>query len=396
MKRVVLHAALCAALALGAATYSAHAADSVRPEVGKPLQEAQKLIKAHRGREAMAEIARAEAVPSRTAYENQIIAQMKAAASSLSGDNDATIRNNMALLESGKAGAETRSLVQGIAVAYYNKKEYGEAAKWTQRYFKEGGNDASMRSMLIQSYYLQGDCAAVDRSVNENRASETDLQMIEDCYRRKGDSAGYVKAMEALVVNYPKKEYWTILLTNVQKKPGFASDRLGVHVYRLRMATGNLSRTEDYMEMAQLALQAGVPSEAKEIVDKGYEAHVLGTGPEAARQQRLRDLIAKNLAESQKNRAKDEKEALESKDGNDLVRVGLNYVYEGNTGKGIGLIEQGIKKGGLKPPDDAKLLLGEVQLKAGQRQRATQTFREVKGTDGTADIARLWVLQARA
>jgi hypothetical protein len=253
-----------------------------------------------------------------------------------------------------------------------------------------------MRTMLIQSYYLQGDCAAVDRSVNENRASETDLQMIEDCYRRKGDSAGYVKAMEALVVNYPKKEYWTILLTNVQKKPGFASDRLGVHVYRLRMATGNLSRTEDYMEMAQLALQAGVPSEAKEIVDKGYEAHVLGTGPEAARQQRLRDLIAKNLAESQKNRAKDEKEALESKDGNDLVRVGLNYVYEGNTGKGIGLIEQGIKKGGLKRPDDAKLLLGEVQLKAGQRQRATQTFREVKGTDGTADIARLWVLQARA
>jgi Flp pilus assembly protein TadD len=60
------------------------------------------------------------------------------------------------------------------------------------------------------------------------------------------------------------------------------------------------------------------------------------------------------------------------------------------------LIEQGIKKGGLKRPDDARLLLGEAQLKAGQRQRATQTFREVKGTDGTADIARLWVLQARA
>ncbi|HST00300.1 MAG TPA: hypothetical protein VLJ84_01435, partial [Usitatibacter sp.] len=172
--------------------------------------------------------------------------------------------------------------------------------------------------------------------------------------------------------------------------------RLGVHVYRLRMATGNLSKTEDYMEMAQLALQAGVPSEAKEIVDKGYETRALGTGPEAARQQRLRDLIAKNLAESQKNRAKDEKDALESKDGNDLVRVGLNYVYEGNASKGIGLIEQGIKKGGLKRPDDAKLLLGEAQLKAGQRQRATQTFREVRGTDGTADIARLWVLQARA
>src|SRR5438270_90252 len=83
-------------------THPARAADGVRPEVGKPLQAAQALIKQRRGRDAMAEIAKAEAVPNRTAYENQIIAQMKAAASSSSGDNDATIRNNMAVLESGK------------------------------------------------------------------------------------------------------------------------------------------------------------------------------------------------------------------------------------------------------------------------------------------------------
>jgi hypothetical protein len=399
MKRIALHAALCAALTLGAVAMPVHA-EGVRPEVGKPLQEAQRLIKARKGREAMAEIAKAEAVPNRTAYENQIIAQMKAAASSGSGDNDATIRNNMALLESGKAGGESRTLVQGIAVAYYNKKEYAEAAKWTQRYFKEGGSDPAMRSVLLQSYYLGNDCNAVSKMLGngseERRASEEDLQILANCYLRERDTGGYVNAIERLVVSYPKPQYWTDLLSRVQKKPGFASDRLGVHVYRLRMATGNLSKTEDYMEMAQLALQAGVPSEAKEIVDKGYETHALGTGPEAARQQRLRDLIAKNLAESQKNRAKDEQDALESKDGNDLVRVGLNYVYEGNASKGIGLIEQGIKKGGLKRPDDAKLLLGEAQLKAGQRQRATQTFREVKGTDGTADIARLWILQARA
>lgn len=139
-----------------------------------------------------------------------------------------------------------------------------------------------------------------------------------------------------------------------------------------------------------------MPAEAKQIMDKGYEAHALGTGTDAARHQRLQDLIAKDLAESQKNRVKDEAEANAAKGGDDLVRVGLNYVYEGNAAKGLPLIEQGIKKGNLKRPDDAKLLLGEAQLKAGQKQRAAQTFREVKGTDGTADLARLWVLQARA
>src|ERR1700675_1965169 len=101
-----LHAFLCAALVAGAAAgFDANAqgkAEGVRPEVGKPLQAAQALVKQRKGREAMAEIAKAEAVPNRTAYENQVIAQMKAAASSAAGDNDATIKNKIALLDTGR------------------------------------------------------------------------------------------------------------------------------------------------------------------------------------------------------------------------------------------------------------------------------------------------------
>jgi predicted Zn-dependent protease len=399
-----LHVVLCAALLFGAsAGFDAGAqqkGESVRPEVGKPLQAAQALVKQRKGREAMAEIAKAEAVPNRTAFENQVIAQMKAAAAASAGDNDASIKANQALLDSGKvSGREATTLVQSIAVAYYNKKEYGEAARWTQRYFKEGGGDPAMRSVLLQSYYLGNDCGNVNKMLagagEDRRASEEELQILANCYLRQKDTGGYVNAIEKLVVHYPKKEYWTDLLARVQKKPGF-SDRLGVNVYRLRMATGNLTSTNDYLEMAQLALQAGVPAEAKVIVDKGYDVKALGQGPEAARHQRLRDLVMKDLAESQRTRAKDEAEALAAKDGNDLVKVGLNYVYEGKAEKGLGLIEQGIKKGGLKRPDDAKLRLGEAQIYAGQKAKGVQTLKSVQGSDGTADIARLWILNARA
>jgi hypothetical protein len=286
-----------------------------------------------------------------------------------------------------------------VAVAHYNKKEYGEAAKWTQRYFKEGGTDPAMRTVLLQSYYLGNDCNNVNRMLagagEDRRASEEELQILANCYLRQKDTGGYVNAIEKLVVSYPKKEYWTDLLSRVQKKPGF-SDRLGVHVYRLRLATNNLTTTNDYLEMAQLALQAGVPAEAKAIVDKGYEVKLLGVGKDAERHQRLRDLVEKSLAESQKSRAKDEQEALAAKDGNDLVKVGLNYVYEGKADKGLPLIEQGIKKGGLKRPEDAKLRLGEAQIYAGKRSQGVQTLRTVHGDDGTADIARLWILHARA
>jgi hypothetical protein len=41
------------------------------------------------------------------------------------------------------------------------------------------------------------------------------------------------------------------------------------------------------------------------------------------------------------------------------------------------------------------LHLGFAQLLAGQKAKAIETLRTVKGTDGTAEIARLWMLYAQ-
>ena len=60
------------------------------------------------------------------------------------------------------------------------------------------------------------------------------------------------------------------------------------------------------MEMAQLALQADLPSEGKQVVDKGFASGALGTGAEAERHKRLRDLVDKKLAEDTASRAEDE------------------------------------------------------------------------------------------
>jgi hypothetical protein len=139
-----------------------------------------------------------------------------------------------------------------------------------------------------------------------------------------------------------------------------------------------------------------VAAEAKMYMDKGYAAGVLGKGEEAARQERLKALVQKSLDESQKKRAEEEKEAEAAKDGNLLVNLGLNYVYEGKPEKGLPMIEKGIRKGGLTRPDDAKLRYGEALLQSGHKQKAATVLRDIKGNDGAADLARLWVLTARA
>jgi tetratricopeptide (TPR) repeat protein len=390
--------AAAAALVLALGTAGALAADTVRPEVGNPLKAAQAAVKQGKGKEALAEVAKADAASNKTPYESFLIQQMRGSAALAAGENETAIKSFEAVLASGRvSGREALQMQQAVAVGYYKLKDYPKAAAATQKYFKDGGNEASMRTVLLQSYYLGNDCNAVGRMLGEDsshKASEEELQILRTCYSREKDDAGYVAATERLLQSYPKKEYWTELLARVQRKPGF-SDRLGVHVYKLRSATGNFASANDYMELAQLALQDGVPAEAQVIVGKGYAAGVLGKGSEAARQKRLADLVDKTLAESKKTRAQDEKDAQAAKTGDDLVRIGLEYVYEGQADKGLALIEQGIKRGGLKRPEDAKLRLGEAQLYAGKKNAAVATLKTVKGSDGTADIARLWVLQAR-
>ncbi len=378
------------------------AAETVRPEVGHPLKAAEAYYKSGKHRQAMAKIEEADHVGHKTAYEEFLIEQLRGAVANASGDLHTAVRAFQKVLATGRLGArEKLAITEAVAVDYYKLKDYGKAAEWSQRYFKEGGKDAAIRTVELQSYYLAHNCKAVSSMLEPvaqgeagRKPSEEELQILANCYLRQNDNAGYVSAIEKLVLHYPKKSYWTDLLARVQKKPGF-SDRLSVHVYRLRFATGNFTTPADYMELAQLALQAGMPAEAKKVMDKGYAEGVLGKGAEAARQGRLRDLVARSLETWERERGKNEQQARALPDGDELVKLGFNYVYEGKADKGLALMREGIRKG-TRRGEDAQLRLGEAELQAGRKAHAVKTLRGVRGKDGTADLARLWILQARS
>jgi hypothetical protein len=140
-------------------------------------------------------------------------------------------------------------------------------------------------------------------------------------------------------------------------------------------------------------MQQGLPSEARRVAELGFKSGALGTGAEASRHQRLRDLAAKEESEVRGKLEGQATEAAGFKEGDGLVKVGVSYVYLGELDKGLGLIQQGIAKGSLKRPEDAKLRLGLAQLQSAKTKSAgVQTLRSIKGSDGVADIARLWLI----
>ncbi len=388
----------CAALLVGAA----QAQSALRPEIGKPLQAAQELIKAGRYREALAKVREADAVGGKSGNESTMIERMRLAAASGAGDADTAARSFEAI-SGGIGGADKLRMIESIAGTYYRAREYAKAMQWYQRYFREGGTSSANRTLMIQTQYLSGDLAGASKELTaEIQAAERNgavpaedrINLLMNAAVKQRDIVGETFALERLVSYYPKKEYWVALLNRLQRKPNF-SDRLALDTYRLSLATGSMTAANDYSEMAQLALQAGSGAEAKQVVDKGFAAGALGSGPEAERHKRLRDLVVKRVDEAKKSAADDEKQALAAKDGNDLVTIGMNQVFEGQKAKGLALMQQGIAKGGLKRPEDAKLHLAIAQLLAGDAAKAQASLKTVSGNDGTGDLARLWSLYAR-
>jgi hypothetical protein len=375
-------------------------AQGLRPEVGKPLQQAGEYLKAGKAREALGKVREAEAVGGITPAERTTINRMKAAAAQRAGDHVTAIQA-LEALAAGAGGAELGQLAEQLAAAYAQQRNNAKAGEWLAKAMAAGNNSATVRQLQQYLQSASGDYAAIAKDAGAaiaaaeqagRRPEEGDLLRLADAQQRTGQTNAYVATLEKLLFNYPKKDYWSAYLGRLPRKAGF-SPRYELDVMRLRLATGTLGKTEEYMEMAQLALQAGLPAEARRIAEQGFKSGALGTGPEAQRHQRLRDLAVKQEGEAKNGLGGRAIEAANEREGDQLVVVGYAHVSMGEFDKGLELIRQGIAKGHLKRPDEAMLRLGMAQLQSGKnRPQALQTLRSVKGKDGTADIARLWTI----
>jgi Tetratricopeptide repeat len=387
---------------LAAALASSALAQGLRAEIGKPLQQAGELLRAGKAREALAKVREADAVGGKTAAEQLTIDRMKGAAAQRAGDNNTAIAAFESVMASGRlSNAEQAQIAESLAFAYSQLKNWGKTTEWANRARAAGSNSASLNQLIAYVQSQSGDYSQIfkDAQAQVNaaeqagrRPGEDDLLRLADAAKRLGNHAAYSQALERLVLNYPKKDYWNAHLASIQRKPAFA-DRLGLDVMRLKLANGLITKTDEFMEMAQLALQAGFPVEARAIVDKGYAAGALGTGDQAERHQRLKDLVLKQQSETAAGLAEAASAAAAHKEGNELVKVGTVYASMGETDKAVDLIEKGIAKGKLKRPDDAKLRLALALAQAPKtRTKGLQMLRNVSGSDGTADVAKLYAV----
>jgi tetratricopeptide (TPR) repeat protein len=378
--------------------------DAVRPELFKLLDPAQikPLMDAKNYTEVQNRITQAEAVADKSPYEVYVLNRMKLSLASATGNDQMTMSALEAILATGKVpDADKPRFEQALATMYYNAKNYPKAIELYKQIQASGQATDQVNSALIRSYYLSGDYATALKAQEPvlqaaeqagKTPSQEDLRLYASAANKLKDDAAYLRGLEKLVAYYPNDDFWTDLLSRgIARKPGF-SEANYTDVLRLEFAAVKQMSSDAYTDLAELALKDGFPTEAKKVVDAGFAAGVLGTGSGAAKERQLRDRATKEAASDAKNIAAGEAGAAKAKTGAGLVNLGWAYVTMDQFDKGIGFIQQGIAKGGLKSPDEAKLRLGMAYAKAGQKDKAIQTFQEVKAGGGLSDTAKYWIL----
>ena len=380
-------------------------ADTVRPELFKLLDPAQikPLMEAKNYTEIQNRITQAEAIANRTPYEDYVLNRMKISLGSATSNNAMMLPALEGVINSGRLkGNEQADFIQAVANTHYNAKDYAKAIEWFKRYQKESSTPEKVTPALIRSYYLSGDYATAKTEMlplieamekSGKTPSEEDLRLLASAANKAKDDAGYLAGLEKLVAYYPNDDFWTDLLNRgVARQKGFDAQTNMINVYRLEFAAVKQMAPEEYVDLAELSLRDGFPTEAKKVMDAGFANGVLGKGANAKTHTALRDKAAKGAADDAKNIAAGEASAAKAKTGAGLVNLGWAYATMDQGDKGVGFTQQGIAKGGLKNPEEAKLRLGMAQVRAGKSADAIKTFESVKGGGGAGDLAKYWIV----
>lgn len=383
-----------------ASAASAPAGPAVRAEMGKPLQAAQEALRAKDGKAALARVAEMEAMPALTPYELYAINRLRTVAAVDTGDHALAIASLEKVLGSEHLGANERlPMIDIMCRLALQTKDMPRAVTWLTRYKEANGADPQLRRALPQVLAETNDHAgSVREALLLVQADEAASQVTPEALLRNlafsqnkvGDMAGYLSTLERLARLHPRQDYWNELISRTERKPGFDGNRLRLDVYRLLRAVGIALEPDELADMASRAHTAGLPAEASALLEEGFAAGAFAKSKDLPALQKLRDQAAKAAAQDKATLGDSERAALANKEGNAAVNLGFAMSGAGMHDKAVSLIEQGMAKGGLRRPDEAGLHQGVALWRAGRKDDAVKAFGTVKGSDGSADLARLW------
>jgi hypothetical protein len=386
------------------------------PEASKPLQAAQKALSEKKFPDALAALKQAEALPKKNAYDQHLIDIMTGQAAAGTQDWAEAGKRFESASKDGfdtpqeqqqqtlfatetyfNAAIGARNTDQAAANAYFGKAiELGKKAL-------EGGAGTDVANIVAKAAYIKDDYPTtrqvVEQSINAQiqkgeTPTEDTLELWRSACSKMKDNDCLFKSFKTTLAYYPKPEYWEQMLGGVIFPEASRNPTDTLQLYRLMLETNTLKRSSEYGDMADEAMKAGSPGEAKSVLEKGFANNVFTGNVQADNKKVLASATAKAKADQATLDAQ-AKEIEAAPTGQKYYSLGFAYFGYGQYDKATEMLSKAIAKGGLRNEADTRLLLGISQLKSGHRDDALKTFSTVKGNTALEQLAQLWPLAAK-
>lgn len=381
----------------------------ISKQIAKPMAAAQDAMKARRWQEVLAKTREAEGVAgAKTQTDLYWISEFRGYAyfelkqSAEAARELETALNNPCMPDSKKAARYSN--LMGL---YSSLRNYPKAIDFGNRALRLS-RDPDTQVAVAQAYYQSGNNKEAVRVMNEMMADldrsgkvpkEQQLLLVQSACSKVGDNACVSKVFEKLVVNYPKDEYWQNLMAALRN--GETDDIQKLNVMRLATQVNVMKKADEYKEMAQLALEDKLASEAQVVLEQGFARKIFVQERDVSVNTRLLAAAKKEAVTQKASIATREAEARAAATGDAAVRVGAQYLGYGDAAKAVDLIQKGIAKGGIakgdpkekQRVDEASILLGIAHLRNNNKAEAAKAFRSVKQDPTMVRIAKLWLLK---
>ncbi|MBT8145108.1 MAG: tetratricopeptide repeat protein [Gammaproteobacteria bacterium] len=288
-----------------------------------------------------------------------------------------------------------QSTLKTMAQLYFTTENYDKALSTVQRLMQQLDDPSADIYMLLgQAYFQKGDyrralnpiTTAIDKYKAQGRTpKENWLLLLRVIHYEQKNYQAMANVLKELVRYYPKDRYFITLAA--------AYSELGDQKKQLVLTEalyegGYLSKSNHLINLANLYLIHDVPYKAALILEKEMEAGRIETN---TRHLRLLSQAWYQAREDRKAIPPLRRAAELSGDGELFVRLAQSHINLENWDEAVEAVREGLRRGGVKRPDTANVMLGMALFNQQKLSAARNAFVAARSDSRSARVANQWI-----
>ncbi|NOX27800.1 MAG: tetratricopeptide repeat protein [Gammaproteobacteria bacterium] len=295
------------------------------------------------------------------------------------------------------AEAVIQSTLKTVAQLHFIREEYKPAIAAASRLIARlDSPDVSLYMLQGQAYYQLKEydkaLTPITSAINADKSigkipKENTLLLLRAIYYEKKDFKNMVLVLKEVIQHYPKDSY----------------------LYTLAAIYSELGQTKKQMALTEVLFEKGYIKGEKHAINLA-NLYLLHNLPYKAAQLLQREVDNKRVQANERNlrllsqawyQAREDKKAIppmqlaaeQSEKGELYIRLAQSYLNLEQWSKAVKAIEQGLKKGGIKKPDTANIMLGTALFNLKELGKARKAFTTVAASKvkNNSRTAKTWL-----